>query len=94
MNATDKQVSYLRSLIKGRFADLGEAMTAYGLNAPAPATLSKYDASGMIEWLKGASVADRGSAAYVAAAEKAAADRALFDRALAGDVEARATLGW
>jgi len=93
-NATDKQVSYLNSLIKGRYANLGEAMIAYGLNAPTPAALSKFDASGMIEWLKGASSADLSSTAYVAAAEKAEADRALFDRAMAGDAEARAALGW
>ncbi len=93
-NATEKQVSFLNSLIKGRYANLGEAMTAYGLNAPTPAALSKYDASGMIEWLKGASTADRSSPAYVDAAAKAEADRALFDRAMAGDAEARAALGW
>lgn len=93
-NATDKQVSYLNSLIKGRYADLGEVMVAYGIDTPTPANLSKFDASGMIEWLKGASSADRSNPAYVAAAAKADADRALFDRAMAGDAEARAALGW
>ena len=52
--ATEKQLSYLRSLIAGRFDDLGAAMVEYGLEAPTPANLTTYDASGMIEWLKAA----------------------------------------
>lgn len=94
MIATQPQIKYLNNLIKGRYTDLGEAMTAFGLNAPTPATLSKYDAASMIEWLKGASAADRSSPAYVAASAKAADDRSMFDRAMAGDAAARAALGW
>ena len=92
MTATQKQISYLNSLIKGRFANLGEAMEEYGLDCRA-ANLSKYDASGMIEWLKISANAER-SPAYAAAAAKAEEDRAIFERALAGDKEARAALGW
>lgn len=89
MTATQKQIGYLNSLIKGRFDDLGAAMEEYGLDCR-PANLSKYDASGMIEWLKAADRTPVAAAAY----EKAKADRELFDRALAGDAEARAALGW
>lgn len=88
--ATEKQLSYLRSLIAGRFDDLGAAMVEYGLEAPTPANLSAYDASGMIEWLK---AADRTPAA-TEAFDKAQSDRAMFDRAMAGDADARAALGW
>lgn len=90
MTATDKQLSYLRSLIKGRFADLGEAMVEYGLSLPTPSNLTSYDASGMIEWLKAAARPPVAAEAF----EKAQSDRALFDRAMAGDAEARAELGW
>lgn len=89
-NATEKQLSYLRSLITGQHADLGAAMVAYGLDSPSPATLSAYDASGMIEWLKAANRTPAASAAF----EKAQDDAAMFNRALAGDAEARAALGW
>jgi hypothetical protein len=89
-NATEKQLSYLRSLIAGRHADIGDAMVAYGLDAPTPASLSAYDASGMIEWLKAIERTPAASAVFT----KAQDDAAMFNRALAGDAAARAALGW
>lgn len=84
--ATEKQVSYLTSLIKGRYADLGEAMTAYGLDAPTPATLTKYDASGMIEWLKAAERSPEQQAKVDFYADRNAKQAALMQQLIAKEI--------
>lgn len=85
-NATEKQVSFLNSLIKGRYANLGEAMTAYGLNAPTPSALSKYDASGMIEWLKAADRSPEQQAKVDFYADRNAKQAALMQQLLAKEI--------
>ena len=93
--ATNSQLSYIRSLIMGRFKSIGDAMVEYGCDMPTPANLTSYDASGMIAWLKGptATTDDLANAqSAVAARVQQAAEhqaQAATDRADRDAVQAR-----
>lgn len=89
MNASDKQINYLASLIRqSRFANETEARAEYGITHYSE--LSSYDASGMIGWLK---AENSGQSATFAAAVQRESGQSLVDRALRGDADARAQLG-
>lgn len=67
--ATEKQISYLRSLIeKAGFVSRVEALSAYGSQATSLCEISSFEASKMIDWLKSGD-----AKRYLSATEKDAA---------------------
>jgi hypothetical protein len=93
MNATDKQVAYLNSLlVKSEYTSAVEAVDAYGLGLKGFGSLTTREASEMIDFFKKSPGVE--TDAYRAAGDKAEADRAMFDRAMAGDLDAKRALGW
>lgn len=91
--ATDKQVSYLNSLLaKSAYARAVEAVDAYGLGLKGFGSLTSREASEMIDFFK--TQAGVETDAYRAGVTKAEGDRAMFDRAMAGDLDAKRALGW
>ena len=89
--ATDKQVSYLNSLLaKSEYGSAVEAVDAYGFGLKGFGSLTSRQASEMIEFLKAPAAAP----VRDEIAAKIEADRAMFDRAMAGDMDAKRALGW